>query len=87
MTWSFEPGDDGTSRLVIRWAERGGPAVKPPEVKGFGHVVIERVAAQALNATVVYEFPREGVRWSIALPWDFVVDVRGASLKPETAPA
>ncbi len=87
VTWSFEPSDEGTLRLVIRWTERGGPPVEPPEVKGFGHVVIERVAAQALNATVVYEFPREGVRWSIALPWDFVVNVRGARLTPENASA
>jgi two-component sensor histidine kinase len=71
--------------LVIEWAERGGPAVEPPEVEGFGHVVIERVAAQALNATVVYEFPREGVRWSISLPSDFVVNLRGH--RPEPADA
>jgi two-component sensor histidine kinase len=58
--------------------ERGGPAVAAPEVKGFGHVVIERVAAQSLSADVVYEFPKEGVRWSIALPTDFVVNWRNA---------
>ena len=78
VTWSFEPDGEGVPRLVIRWVERGGPAVAEPEVKGFGHVVIERVAAQSLNATVVYEFPKEGVRWSIALPTDFVVNLRNA---------
>ncbi len=42
----------------------------PPQIKGFGHVVIERVVGQALSANVDYEFPPEGVRWSIAMPLD-----------------
>lgn len=53
--------------------------------KGFGHVVIERVASQALNASVVYEFPKEGVRWSIAIPLDLIV--RGRSLQPDAVGA
>jgi PAS domain S-box-containing protein len=85
VTWSFEPSEDGTSRLVILWAERAGPVVRPPEVRGFGHIVIERVAAQALTAAVVYEFPKEGVRWSIALPPEFIVGLRGARPIPEGA--
>jgi PAS domain S-box-containing protein len=76
VKWSFETDGAGAPRLVIAWSEHGGPPVEVPQVKGFGHVVIERVAAQALNASVVYEFPREGVLWSIALPADFVVNLR-----------
>jgi PAS domain S-box-containing protein len=85
-TWSFEPNEEGSQRLLINWQERGGPAVVPPTIKGFGHVVIERVAAQALNASVVYEFPREGVRWSIAIPMDFVVRWRSAQPDAVGAP-
>jgi PAS domain S-box-containing protein len=82
ISWEIEPGDaqsgtepngGDTSRLRLTWAERGGPPVTPPRIKGFGRVVIERVAAQALSATVDYEFPPEGVRWSIAMPMSFVV--------------
>ena len=79
VTWGFEPDDSGTLRLVLRWEERGGPKVEPPAIKGFGHVVIERVAGQALNASVSYEFPPEGVRWSIAMPLEFVVRWRSTS--------
>jgi PAS domain S-box-containing protein len=86
VAWSLEPDSEGMPRLVISWTEHGGPAVKPPEVKGFGHVVIARVAAQALNASVVYEFPREGVRWTIALPQDFIVNLRGAPAQAGAAP-
>jgi PAS domain S-box-containing protein len=82
ISWEIEPGDaqsgtepngGDTSRLRLTWAERGGPPVTPPRIKGFGRVVIERVAAQALSATVDYEFPPEGARWSIAMPMSFVV--------------
>jgi two-component sensor histidine kinase len=83
ITWNFEPDDSGVMRLVLRWEERGGPLVAPPTVKGFGHVVIERVVGQALNAAVEYRFPPEGVRWRIAVPLDFVVRWRSAT--PETA--
>jgi two-component sensor histidine kinase len=76
VTWAFEPDSEGLPRLVIKWVERCGPPVVPPQVKGFGHVVIERVAAEALDAIVSYEFAKEGVRWSIALPSDFVVKLR-----------
>lgn len=80
IAWQIEPGDtkadDGTDeplRLRLTWTERGGPPVSPPKIKGFGRIVIERVAAQALSASVDYDFPPEGVRWSIAIPATFVV--------------
>jgi PAS domain S-box-containing protein len=78
VTWSLASNGDGKPRLSLNWRERAGPAVAQPSVKGFGHVVIERVAAQALNASVTYEFPQEGVRWSIAIPAEFIVRWRSA---------
>jgi PAS domain S-box-containing protein len=85
VTWGFEPDDTGTLCLVLRWEERGGPKVELPAIKGFGHVVIERVVGQALSANVDYEFAAEGVRWSIAMPLEFVV--RWRSTSAEAAPA
>ena len=75
------------ARCVWCFAGRNAAARKfePPAIKGFGHVVIERVAGQALNANVTYEFPPEGVRWSIAMPLEFVV--RWRSTAAEAAPA
>jgi two-component sensor histidine kinase/PAS domain-containing protein len=76
ITWSFEPDGNGENRLNLEWTETNGPPVTPPTVKGFGHVVIEEVASQALNAAVEYAFPMEGVRWSMSIPGDFVVRSR-----------
>jgi PAS domain S-box-containing protein len=85
VSWGFELDDTGTRRLVLRWRERNGPRVSPPTVKGFGHVVIERVVGQALSANVEYTFDTEGVGWSIAIPTEFVVRWRTAAT--EEAPA
>lgn len=73
VRWELDTDSPDAPRLSFEWAEHGGPPVDPPKRKGFGHVVIERVAAQALNTKVNYEFPAEGVRWSIVVPSDFIV--------------
>ncbi len=86
VTCSFEPEGGGEPRLHVNWTERGGPTVEPPKSKGFGHVMIERVAPKALNATARYEFPTEGVRWSIAIPLDFVVRWRSEQAEEAGTP-
>ena len=76
VDWSFGVDAEGDRRLTIEWSEHGGPAVRPATDKGFGHVVIERVASQALNAPVTYEFPRKAcagqLRYPRALSWTAV---------------
>ena len=71
ISWRFVAKDGGEQRLKLVWSERGGPVVEAPTSKGFGHVVIERVVAQALNGEVTYSFAPEGVEWSIAIPTEF----------------
>lgn len=44
----------------LTWQERGGPAVKPPERKGFGSRLIVRLAAQ-LGGSVELEWPATGL--------------------------
>jgi PAS domain S-box-containing protein len=43
----------------LTWAERGGPPVAPPQRKGFGQVVFERIGA-SLEGNIVTEFRPEG---------------------------
>jgi len=73
VRWDIELREDGSRWLVLHWNERGGPPVSPPTVKGFGHVVIERVVGQALSAKVDYQFKPDGVHWSITMPVEFIV--------------
>jgi PAS domain S-box-containing protein len=52
----------GPDRLRLDWVESGGPPVTPPERRGFGSELIEKVLASELHGEVRLEFPPEGVR-------------------------
>jgi len=74
LTWRFEDG-----RLNIEWRERGGPAVAMPPREGFGHKVIKRLVAQALDGTAALSFPPDGLVWMLSVPASY------ASVKDEQA--
>jgi PAS domain S-box-containing protein len=65
--WRRLPAQDGHG-VEILWNEHGGPAVVPPERRGFGSLVIERNLARTLDAEVELTFGAEGVRCRIAIP-------------------
>jgi PAS domain S-box-containing protein len=53
--WSCEP------ECVIRWTERGGPPVSPPERQGFGTVMLNRALASELAGSVDLDFNPAGL--------------------------
>lgn len=63
LSWRFEDG-----RLNIEWRESGGPAVTAPPREGFGHKVVKRLVAQALDGTATLHFPPEGLIWTLSIP-------------------
>jgi two-component sensor histidine kinase len=65
VIWS---GPTPGGRIHLEWTEQGGPPVHPPERKGFGHLVITDLVAQALQGTSNLEFRAEGVVWSLDIP-------------------
>jgi PAS domain S-box-containing protein len=69
IEWAYVDAE-GTIRL--KWREDNGPPVSPPTRRGFGHTVLERMAA-SLDARVSLEFPPEGVRWSLLVDSAHVV--------------
>jgi two-component sensor histidine kinase len=48
----------------ITWTERNGPAVKPPERRGFGTTIITSLA-KTIDGEVRLDFPRSGVTWHL----------------------
>ena len=62
-TWRFEDG-----RLNVEWREHGGPAVATPPREGFGHKVVKRLVAQALDGKATLHFPPDGLVWTLSIP-------------------
>ena len=68
VSWLIESNESETSRLRLRWQERGGPVVTPPTRKGFGHMVIDTMIAQKLDAVVELAFEPQGLCWTVSIP-------------------
>ena len=88
IAWAVEGEGDGR-RLRLTWQESGGPEVQPPEHRGFGHVVVERMVSMALQGTARLDWVAEGVRWVLEAPLVAVTDLApaGATDHPNAARA
>jgi len=64
IRWSIQSGD----QLYIEWAERGGPAVRPPERRGFGSRIVETALPNELGGAVKVDYRADGLRCSIRSP-------------------
>ncbi len=69
----MEEGDD--ARLELFWEETGGPAVSPPEAKGFGSKILEQALTIQIGGYVQTSFRTEGLRCRVILP---LADIVGA---------
>ena len=67
IDWYFENNSSDAGRLRLNWTEEGGPVVFAPSVKGFGHLVIERMVANSLNGEVAMNFAPGGLRWNLLI--------------------
>ena len=54
--------------FAMRWLEEGGPKVTPPTRKGFGQIVIGRMAEAAVDGTVQIEYAATGMSWTLRSP-------------------
>jgi PAS domain S-box-containing protein len=55
-------------QVHIRWRERGGPPVEPPDRRGFGRVLLERLVGTTLNGSVELDFRPGGLVGEIVFP-------------------
>jgi two-component sensor histidine kinase len=68
VAWSIDRVDHRRRMVEIVWRERGGPAVRPPELRGFGSRLIESGLAREFGSTVSLDFAPAGVECRICLP-------------------
>lgn len=89
ITWSVEDGEDGQAMFVLAWEETiPGFKAEPsqsPQRRGFGSVVLLRVAPQSLGGSATMERVDERVSWHLRAPLDAVLDA--ADGEDETTPS
>jgi PAS domain S-box-containing protein len=73
VSWSRVASDDG-GRIRIEWREGGGPPFAPPERRGFGRTVTERMVAAATRGEAHLEWHPEGLSWRLDMPATCLVD-------------
>ena len=66
VSWATAPARKGGSRVDILWRERGGPAVKPPQRRGFGSQMLEK--GMPSGGTVKLDFQPEGLECHLCPP-------------------
>jgi two-component sensor histidine kinase len=68
IDWELDAPAAGERRFRMSWRESGGPAVREPDRKGFGHIVINQMVATALRGEVGLDFAPDGVTWTLDAP-------------------
>ncbi|BBF94319.1 HWE histidine kinase domain-containing protein [Blastochloris tepida] len=59
-------GAGSGGRFRLEWVEEGGPPIEtPPIERGFGSMVLTRIAGAAVDGTVTMEFNRSGLVWRL----------------------
>ncbi|MBK8174992.1 MAG: PAS domain-containing protein [Rhodospirillales bacterium] len=67
--WSLVDGLDGC-RLVLNWAESGGPLLEPPRRTGFGSRLIDFTIAHEFGGKATIDHRRHGIACQIVIPWN-----------------
>jgi two-component sensor histidine kinase len=75
LTWQLHEGDTPQGWLSFAWREHGSTRIAPPQCKAFGHLVLERLAPDALGGTAQLSFAADGMSWMIDVPASRVVIV------------
>jgi PAS domain S-box-containing protein len=67
VRWRSQAAEGGQA-LQLTWQERGGPAVEPPQRRGFGSMLIEQALAAEFGGAIEIAFPPPGVTCTMRLP-------------------
>ncbi len=63
ISWDVTSGEKPL--FTVRWIEKGGAKISAPTRKGFGHLVIGRIAESSVDGNVEMEFLESGLSWKL----------------------
>ncbi|MER9169402.1 sensor histidine kinase [Mesorhizobium australicum] len=58
----------GAKKLDFYWRERDGPKVEPPQRRGFGTTLLEKVVAIQCQAEIDLQYHPDGLQFTMTLP-------------------
>ncbi|WP_109464030.1 HWE histidine kinase domain-containing protein [Albibacillus kandeliae] len=87
VTVEVDKAEGGMVRIA--WSETGGPAVKPPERRGFGTTIIEKSIPFELKGRASMQFALMGLQAEFHIPERFVTEIKAHEVPavPVEAPA
>jgi len=68
VEWKAMPQPEGSRRFLLSWRETGAPTVVEGVRGGFGTVVLQRIAPQAVSGVGQIEYQPGGVAWTLDAP-------------------
>lgn len=68
VSWELESNAAAAQTLRLLWREQGGPPVRSPARKGFGHLVVTRAVPATLQGKALLEFCETGLEWTLVAP-------------------
>lgn len=71
--------------LVLRWRERAGPAVRPPDRRGFGTLLLEHVVSHQHGGKMELDWQPGGLACVLRLPVATSLDQRAPRRPPDAA--
>jgi two-component sensor histidine kinase len=72
IAWAVATDPEGDRRLNLTWRETGGKPLAKETRQGFGTVVLERVAPQALSGAGAVSYDNNELTWTLDAPMLFV---------------
>ncbi|MGE0577733.1 chemotaxis protein CheB [Reyranella sp.] len=76
ISWNIDVSDKDKAKVVLVWAEIGGPPLASPIKEGFGTGFVKRTVEYELDGTAELQLGSDGLRWRIAFPFDGNVQSR-----------
>ena len=67
ISWQVENSEAG-ERFALTWIERAGPPVATPTHRGFGTIVITKMAAMSLDGETQLDYAVSGLIWRLTCP-------------------
>ena len=80
LTWKIDHSvDEPLFRLL--WREIGGPAVTTPTRRGFGELLVRRIAPRDVAGRSTVNYDSQGLRYELEAPLKELIDQKAATAK------